>query len=73
MMYAASSTFHSQPTEIPKLTGIIFAEFDAEKGPVITYQVCLNNLFVVNSATFWFSLHHYVLQNVNFNIGLHII
>ncbi|VDN25473.1 unnamed protein product [Gongylonema pulchrum] len=38
-MYAATSTYLSQLIDIPKLKGIIFAEFDADKGPVIRVQV----------------------------------
>ncbi|KAL3989575.1 Nitrogen permease regulator 2 family protein [Acanthocheilonema viteae] len=38
-MYAATSTYHSQLIKVPKLKAIIFAEFDADKGPVIRIQV----------------------------------
>ncbi|VDP12879.1 unnamed protein product [Onchocerca flexuosa] len=39
VMYAATSTYLSQVFNVPKLKAIIFAEFDAEKGPVIRIQV----------------------------------
>ncbi|CAG9533316.1 unnamed protein product [Cercopithifilaria johnstoni] len=38
-MYAATSTYRSQLINVPKLKAIIFAEFDADKGPVIRIQV----------------------------------
>ncbi|EFO25851.1 hypothetical protein LOAG_02632 [Loa loa] len=38
-MYAATSTYLSQLINLPKLKAIIFAEFDADKGPVIRIQV----------------------------------
>ncbi|VDM96333.1 unnamed protein product [Thelazia callipaeda] len=37
-MYSATSTY-SQLVDVPKLKAIIFAEFDADKGPVIKIQV----------------------------------
>uniref|UniRef100_A0A8R1XST2 Nitrogen permease regulator 2-like protein n=1 Tax=Onchocerca volvulus TaxID=6282 RepID=A0A8R1XST2_ONCVO len=39
VMYAATSTYLSQVFNVPKLKAIIFAEFDADKGPVIRIQV----------------------------------
>lgn len=38
-MYAATSTYLSQLINVPKLKAIIFAEFDADKGPVIRIQM----------------------------------
>ncbi|VDK82494.1 unnamed protein product [Litomosoides sigmodontis] len=38
-MYATTSTYHSQLINRPRLKAIIFAEFDANKGPVIRIQV----------------------------------
>ncbi|KAK6112682.1 Nitrogen permease regulator 2 family protein [Brugia pahangi] len=38
-MYAATSTYLSQLINVPKLKAIIFAEFDADKGPVIRIQI----------------------------------
>ncbi|VDM11943.1 unnamed protein product [Wuchereria bancrofti] len=39
IMYAATSTYLSQLINVPKLKAIIFAEFDANKGPVIRIQM----------------------------------
>ncbi|VDD91639.1 unnamed protein product [Enterobius vermicularis] len=34
-----STFYHSERSIVPKLVGVMFAEFDADLGPVLTYQV----------------------------------
>lgn len=37
-----STFYHSERSIVPKLVGVMFAEFDADLGPVLTYQVNSN-------------------------------
>lgn len=54
-MYAATSTYLSQLINLPKLKAIIFAEFDADKGPVIRIQVSKNFFFFLRIFASFFT------------------
>lgn len=73
-MYAATSTYHSQLINVPKLKTIIFAEFDADKGPVIRIQVSENsNSFRSHKLTHIYSvLHNNEWYSFKCCISLHV-
>lgn len=57
-MPSALNTFFPHSSGVPKLKAIIFAEFDSNKGPVITFQVWLFlNIHASFSYLLAFSIH----------------